>query len=224
MEAIKQVSAWGLSAYFPSFELFLLLLLFLVPTALQGAQSAPDVVLRTVTSDVVASLKQDRELADDPARLESLIEAKVVPVFDFSLMTQFAMGRNWRQTSTEQQRRLTAEFKALLMRTYSGMIASYRDHEITYRPLRFVPGDTDAIVQSEARRPGSKLLKVDYTLTRTALGWRVYDVKLDGISVVTAYREGFAARIRESGVDGLIRNLADKNRQSMPGRTSLAGG
>jgi len=225
MEAIKQVSAWGLPAYFPSLELFLLLLLFLVPTALQGAQSAPDAMLRTVTSDVLASLKQDKDLFDDSARLESLIESKIVPVFDFSLMTQFAMGKNWKQASSGQQNRLTAEFKALLIRSHAGMLASYRDHEITYRPLRFVPGDTDAIVQSEARKPGSKLLKVDYALTRTPGGWKVYDVKLDGISVVTAYRERFAARMRESGVDGLIRSLAEQNRQAVPvTRTSMAGG
>ncbi len=225
METIKQVSSCGfVVCTSPFFELFLLLLLFLVPTALQGAQSAPDTVLRTVTSDVVASLKQDRDLADDPLRLEGLIESKVAPVFDFSLMTQFAMGKSWRQTSTAQQNRLTSEFKVMLMRTYSGMLATYRDSEITYRPLRFVPGDTDAIVQSEVKRPGAKLLRVDYALTKTPMGWRVYDVKLDGISVVTAYRGGFAAKIRDAGVDGLIRALSEKNRQGYATTTSFAGG
>lgn len=203
----------------------LLLLLAVSSFATQGAQNAPpDAVLRNLTSELVASLKQDSDLADDPAKLEGLIETKVVPVFDFSLMTQFAMGRTWRQTSSDQQNRLTAEFKALLVRTYAGMLATYRDHTITYKPIRFVRGDTDATVQSEVKLEGSKAHKVDYALTRTPAGWKVYDVKLDGTSVVTAYRVGFAVRIREAGVDGLIRTLAEKNRQAAPARTSLAGG
>lgn len=203
----------------------LLLLLSVASFAAQGAQSQPpDAVLRSLTSELVASLKQDGDPADNPAKLEGLIETKVVPVFDFSLMTQFAMGRNWRQTTPQQQTRLTTEFKAMLIRSYAGMLATYRDHTFTYKPLRFVPGDTDAIVQSEVTQPGSKGLKVDYALTRTPAGWKVYDVKLNGISVVTAYRVSFASQMRDAGVDGLIRTLAEKNRLAVPARTSLAGG
>jgi phospholipid transport system substrate-binding protein len=226
METIKQVSTCGFAVCTsPFIELFLLLLLFLVPTALQGAQSSPDAVLKTATADVVATLKQDQQIADDPARLGDLIESRVLPVFDFSLMTQLAMGRNWRQTSSVQQDRLTTEFRAMMVRTYSGMLATYRDHAITYKPIRYVPGDTDATVRSEVSKQGAKSLRVDYQLTRMAGGgWKVYDVKLDGVSVVTAYREGFAAKIRDSGVDGLIRALAEKNRQGvLVTRTSLAG-
>jgi phospholipid transport system substrate-binding protein len=226
MEAITSSGAFAFAFRLSPVELFLLLLLFLVPTALQGAQSAPDAVLRSVTSDVVDSLKQDHDLADDPARLARLIEEKVLPAFDFSLMTQFAMGKNWRQATPAQQDRLTAEFKTMLIRSYSGMLTTYRDHTITYKPIRYVPGDTDATVRSEVVKQGSKGLKVDYQLTKMAGGrWKVYDVKLDGVSVVTAYRDGFAARIRDAGVDGLIRTLAEKNRQGVAvTRTSLAGG
>jgi len=225
MDTIKQVSSCGFSiCTSPFFEVFLLLLVFVVPSAVAGAQPAPDAALRNVTSDVISALKQDRDLIDDPARLERFIEARIVPIFDFSLMTQFAMGRNWRTTSAAQQGQLTAEFKAMLLRTYSGMIATYRDPDITYKPIRYVPGDTDAIVQSEVKQSGARLLRIDYALTRTPVGWKVYDVKLDSVSVVTAYRNGFAAKIRDAGVDGLIRALAEKNRQAEPGRTSLAGG
>lgn len=226
MEAITNGSAFAFAFRLSPFELFFVLLLFLVPSALQGAQSAPDAVLKSVTSDVVASLKQDKDIADDPARLGDLIESKVLPAFDFSLMTQFAMGKNWRQATPAQQARLTAEFRTILLRTYSGMLATYRDHTITYKPIRYVPGDTDATVRSEVVKQGAKSLKVDYQLTRMAGGgWKVYDVKLDGVSVITAYREGFAAKMRDSGVDGLIRALAEKNRQGVAvTRTSLVGG
>jgi phospholipid transport system substrate-binding protein len=216
METIRQA---------PFIELFVLLLLLLVPSAVKGAQSAPDVVLKAATAEVVAALKQDRHITDDPERLGELIENKVLPAFDFSLMTQLAMGKNWRQTSSAQQDRLTAEFKTLMVRTYAGMLATYRDHAITYKPLRYVPGDTDATVRSEVSKPGAKSLRVDYQVTRMVRGgWKVYDVKLDGVSVVTAHREAFAARIRDAGVDGLIRTLAEKNRQVTLTRTSLVGG
>jgi phospholipid transport system substrate-binding protein len=226
METIKQVSTCGFAVCTsPFFELFLLLLLFLVPSLLHAVQSAPDAVLRNATADVTAALKQDKDIADDPARLGDLVESKVLPVFDFSLMTQFAMGKTWRQTSASQQKRLTAEFRTLLVRTYSGMLATYRDHSVTYKPIRYVPGDTDATVRSEVSKPGAKSLRVDYQLTRmTGGGWKVYDVKLDGVSVVTAHREAFAARVRDSGVDGLIRALAEKNRQAVLTRTVLVGG
>ena len=226
METITSSGAYAFAFRLSPFDLFLMLMLFLVPSVLQGAQSAPDAVLKSVTSDVVASLKHDKDIADDPARLGDLIESKVLPAFDFSLMTQFAMGKNWRQATPAQQARLTSEFKTILLRTYSGMLATYRDHTITYKPIRYVPGDTDATVRSEVVKQGSKSLRVDYQLTRMAGGgWKVYDVKLDGVSVITAYREGFAAKVRDSGVDGLIRALAEKNRQGVAvTRTSLVGG
>ena len=179
-----------------------------------AAPQAPDVLLKNVTSEVFASMKQDAELANDPSRLDELVTAKVVPVFDFSRMTQLAMARNWRLASARQQDRLTAEFKAMLLRTYSATLVSYRDQPINYKASRFVPGDTDATVRSEVKH-GAKVYKLDYEMTRTPDGWKVYDVKVDSVSLVTTYREGFTAKVREAGVDGLIRALAEKNRQSV---------
>jgi phospholipid transport system substrate-binding protein len=199
-----------------------LLLLSFVAAASHAAQVAPDALLRGVTSDVIASLKQDQGQADDPARIAGLIKAKVVPVFDFSLMTQFAMARNWRLATPGQQHALTAEFKAMLVRTYSATLADYRDATITYKPLRALAGDTDATVRSDIKQ-GARRLKIDYEMSRTPEGWKVYDVKLDGISLVTAFRGGFAAKIRDSGVDGLIRALTEKNRESLsPTKTAAA--
>lgn len=207
------------------FDLFLLLLLFLVPSAVLGAQSAPDAALKSVTTDVITALKQDPGLTDDPGRLGELIERRVLPVFDFSLMTQYAVGKSWRHVSASQQARLTAEFRTMMVRNYSGMLATYRDHAITYKPIRYVQGDTDATVRSELSKPGAKSLVVDYQVTRMGRGgWKVYDVKLDGVSVVTTHRAAFTARIRDSGADGLIRALAERNRQANITRTSLVGG
>jgi phospholipid transport system substrate-binding protein len=226
METIKQVSTCGFAiCTSPFIELFVLLLLFLVPSAVLGAQPAPDAALRTATADVIAALKQDPGITDDPQRLTGLIEARVLPVFDFSLMTQFAVGKTWRHSTSAQQDRLTAEFRTMMVRSYAGMLATYRDHSITYKPIRYVPGDTDATVRSEVSKPGAKSLRVDYQVTRMAAGgWKVYDVKLDGVSVVTAHRPAFAAKIRDAGMDGLIRTLAERNRQANITRTSLVGG
>ena len=187
--------------------------LLLASTSL-AAPEAPDALMSNATSEVLASLRQDAELANDPAKLDGLINAKVVPMFDFSRMTQLAMARNWRLVTSQQRDRLIDEFKAMLVRTYSATLASYRDHAITYKASRFVPGDTDATVRSEVKQ-GSKTYKLVYEMTKTPEGWKVYDVKLDSVSLVTTYREGFAAKVRDSGVDGLIRALAEKNRQSV---------
>lgn len=191
-----------------------LLLSLLFASVSLAAPEAPDLLLKNATSEVFASLRQDAELANDPSKLDGLVQTKVVPVFDFSRMTQLAMARIWRLATSRQRDRLTAEFQAMLVRTYSATLASYRDHAITYKASRFVPGDTDATVRSEVKQ-GAKTYKLDYEMTKTPDGWKVYDVKLDSVSLVTTYREGFAAKVRDSGVDGLIRALAKKNRQSV---------
>ena len=173
----------------------LALCLALVVPALQAREVAPDALLSSVTVEVLAILKQHKDLAENPAKLAELIEQKVVPIFDFSRMTQLATARNWRHASPAQQNALTAEFKTLLVRSYSSALAGYRDQVIAYKPLRGAPRDTDATVRSEVRQ-GAGLLTIDYALVKTAEGWKVYDVKLDGVSLVTAYREGFAAKVR----------------------------
>jgi phospholipid transport system substrate-binding protein len=180
----------------------------------QAVETAPDALLSAVTSEVLAVLKQNRE-ADNPARLAELVETRVLPLFDFSRMTQLAAARSWRLASPEQQSALTAEFRTLLVRTYSAALAAYRDRTIVYKPLRLARGDTDATVRSEVKQAGGQL-KIDYDMVKTPEGWKVYDVKMDGVSLVTAYREGFAAKVRDAGVDGLIKALAEKNRQGEP--------
>src|SRR5688500_18257101 len=132
-------------------------------------------------------------------------------------MTSIAMARNWRLASPAQQEALVTEFRALLVRTYSTALADYRDQEIEYRPLRFAATDTEVLVRSFLRRPGLEPLTIDYDMENTTAGWKVFDVKIAGVSLVLNYRETFAATVRSDGIDGLIKLLSDKNRQNAAG-------
>jgi len=190
----------------------LVLSLALVAPLSQASEVAPDALLSAVTSEVLSALNQNRELVENPARLAELVESKVVPVFNFLHMTQLAMARNWRSATLEQRDKLTAEFRTLLMRTYSVALANYRNQAIGYKRLRSMPGDTAVTVRSAVNQ-GTGQLRIDYDMEKTPAGWKVYDVKIDGVSLVTSYREGFAAKVRDAGVDGLIRALAEKNRR-----------
>jgi len=177
-----------------------------------AAPETPEVLLSNASAEFFSVLRQDADLAGDPSRVDTLFKARIAPAFDFSRMTQLAMKHNWRIASVRQQERLTAEFTTALLRTYSSTLAGYRDCTVTYKALHFEPRDTDATVRSEVRQC-AQAHKLDYEMTRTPDGWKVYDVKLDGMSLVTKHRETFAAQLRHSGVDGLIRALAEQNRQ-----------
>jgi phospholipid transport system substrate-binding protein len=192
---------------------FLVAALF-IPIA-QAQVLAPDVLVKTITEEVVAILKQDKDIqAGDPKKVAELLETKVVPHFNFMRMTRIAMARNWRSASPEQQKELTGEFKTLLVRTYSTAISNYRDQKIDYRPLRAKPEDTEVTVKSEVKQSGSSQpVSIDYEMEKTPNGWKVYDVKVGGVSLVTTYRDTFASEVKDRGVDGLIKSLAAKNRQ-----------
>ncbi|MBI3042021.1 MAG: ABC transporter substrate-binding protein [Betaproteobacteria bacterium] len=178
----------------------------------QASEVAPDALLSSVTSEVIAVLKQGKEQAETPAKLADLVETKVLPLFNFFRMTKLAMARNWRLATREQQNVLTAEFRTLLVHTYSAALLNYRDRTVGYKRLRTAPGDTEVTVRSDVKR-GAEQIRIDYDMEKTPAGWKVYDIKLDGVSLVTSYREGFAARVRDIGVDGLIKSLSEKNRQ-----------
>jgi phospholipid transport system substrate-binding protein len=185
-----------------------------IPIA-QAQELAPDVLVRTITQEVVAVLKQDKDIqAGDPKKVAELLETKVVPHFNFTRMTRIAMARNWRLASPEQQKELAGEFKSLLVRTYSTAISNYRDQKIDYRPLRAKPEDTEVTVKSEVKQSGSSQpVSIDYEMEKTPNGWKVYDVKVGGVSLVTTYRDTFASEVKDRGVDGLIKSLSAKNRQ-----------
>lgn len=172
----------------------------------------PDVLARTVTDEVLTIMRADPEIrAGNLRKASQLIETKILPHFDFSMMTRFAVGKNWAQATTQQRQALTNEFRALLVRTYSASLTLHQDQTIDYRPLKLAPTDTVAVVKSAVRRPGGDPVSVDYSMEKTESGWKVYDVKIEGISLVGNHRSTFNAEIERGGIDGLIKALAAKN-------------
>jgi phospholipid transport system substrate-binding protein len=197
------------------FRSFLLLLALLsgvnAPAALAN-DTPPDVLARTTTQEVLTILKQDKELQNGNLnKVYKLVEAKVLPNFDFNRMTQLALGKNWPRATAKQKQELVTQFRNLLVRTYSGSLTQFTNQTVEYKPLALKPGDTDVTVRSEIRQPGGQPIPIDYSMYKTAFGWKVYDVTIDGVSLVTNYRASFANTIRQGGIDGLIKTLTEQS-------------
>jgi phospholipid transport system substrate-binding protein len=177
------------------------------------AQEAPDAMVKRVSQDMVATIKSDPLIqAGNEVRIREVIEVKLIPHFDFMRMTSLAMGKNWRAATPEQQKRLADEFKTLLVRTYSGALTKYRDETIDYKPLRMNSADTDVTVRTVVMKAGGQPIQMDYSLTKATDGWKVFDVVIGGVSLVTNYRDEFNEQIKNGGVDGLIKTLSDRNK------------
>lgn len=184
----------------------------MLPLGLQAQETQPDVLVKSVTNDVLAIVRQDKEIqSGNTQRAIGLVEQKVLPHFDFAHMTRLAVGRDWRQATSAQQKQLTDEFRTLLVRTYSNALTSYKNQSIIFKPLRLQAGESDVLVRSEVRQPGAQPVSIDYSLEKQTAGWKVYDVIVGGVSLVTNYRETFAAEVRNGGLDGLIKSLQSKN-------------
>ena len=185
----------------------------LVAATAAHAQEGPEALVKRVSEDVIATIKSDPLVqAGNQPRIRELMETKLAPNFDFARMTALAMGRNWRAATPEQHQRLTDEFQRLLVRTYSSALTKYRDEVIEYKPLRANPADTDVTVRTAVLKPGGAPIQIDYSMGKTAAGWKVYDVIVGGVSLVTTYRDEFNEQIKAGGVDGLIKTLAEKNK------------
>ncbi len=194
---------------------FLLLLALLAgPNALAApaADTPPDVLARTTTQEVLTILKQDKELQNgNLTKVYQLVEAKILPNFDFNRMTQLALGKHWPRATAKQKQSLVTEFRNLLVRTYSSSLTEFRNQTVEFKPLAMKPGDTDVTVRSEIRQPGGQPIPIDYAMYKTDFGWKVYDVTIDSVSLVTNYRASFSNTIRQSGIDGLIKALATQS-------------
>lgn len=176
------------------------------------AQEAPDELVRRSTNEILAAIKADKDLqSGNQQKIEKLAEEKILPHFDFSRMTQLAVGRNWREASDAQKKSLTDEFRTLLVRTYSTSLSQYRNQTIDVKPLKAAAADTEVVVKTQVVQPGGQPIPIDYSLEKVGGSWKVYDVLIDGVSLVTNYRSSFNTEIQKSGIDGLVKSLADRN-------------
>ena len=186
----------------------------LISTTVLAQEVAPDVMVKTVTNEVLDIVRKDKDIqSGNTKKAIDLVEAKVLPNFNFTRMTQLAMARDWRQASVAQQKTLTDEFHTLLVRTYAKALTEYKNQTVEYKPFAFKAGETDVRVRTEIKQAGAgKNIELDYWLEKSAAGWKVYDIEVGGISIVTNYRDSFAAEVRNSGIDGLIKSLQAKNK------------
>jgi phospholipid transport system substrate-binding protein len=188
--------------------------LLALPSAF-SADTAPDVLVKSTTEEVIAVIKTDKDIqAGDKAKIYSLVDQKVLPHFDFTRMTQLAMGRNWKRANPEQQAALIKEFRALLVRTYAISLSQYRDQKVEFKPLKPGSSEGEATVRTEFQQAGREAVAVDYALRKTSDGWKVFDVIIEGVSLVTNYRSTFNDQVQQNGVDGLIKMLSDRNKSS----------
>ena len=173
---------------------------------------SPDTLVKSVTNEVLDIIRKDKDIqAGNTRKAAELIEVKVLPNFDFNRMTMLAVGREWRNATPAQQKTLTDEFHTLLVRTYANALTSYKNQAIDFKPFKMAAGDTDVIVRSEVKQPGAKPISIDYSLQKADAGWKVYDVIVGGVSLVTSYRDQFKQEIGANGIDGLVKSLQAKN-------------
>jgi phospholipid transport system substrate-binding protein len=172
----------------------------------------PEALVRQVTDEVLQAIRGDQELAaGDRQKALKLAEDKILPHVDFEEAARLAVGRGWAQASPEQKRRLAAEFRAMLVRTYSNAIGAYGGQTMKVLPVRMKPGDTEVTVRNQFIRPGGRPVLVDYEMRQTGSGWKIYDIVVEGVSLVLTYRSEFDTVVKQEGIDGLIRRLSQKN-------------
>lgn len=193
---------------------FLAVFAFISISAAVAAQEAPDVLVKRLSEEVVALAKADKEIqAGNQKRVLELVDAKILPYVNFQRMTALAAGRYWRDATPEQQKQLIAEFRSLLVYTYSGAISQVRDQRLEFKPMRASPADTEVEVRSQVVQPRGEPIQINYRLESSPSGWKIYDVNVMGAWLVETYKGNFASEISKGGIDGLIKTLTEKNRK-----------
>jgi phospholipid transport system substrate-binding protein len=173
---------------------------------------SPDVLARNTTNDVLRIVKQDKDIKNgNTKKILDLVEQKILPNFDFRQMTQLAVGKNWSKATVEQQDNLINEFRTMLVRTYSASLSSVADYRVDFKPFKMAPGETDVTVNTEVSKPGAPPIPIDYRMEKKDAGWKVYDVLVDNVSMVTVYRNTFNSEVRKGGVEGLLAALSRRN-------------
>lgn len=193
-------------------KLFLVVSLFLMAGIAQAEIIAPDVLIKDTAQDVITIVKQDKDIqSGNQKKILALVDAKILPNFDFTRMTQLAAGKYWRQATPEQKKALVSEFRNMLVRTYTKAFTMYKDQTIEVKPLKLAATDTETTVKTQIIKVGGQPTAVDYQMKKAADGWKVFDVVIEGVSMVTSYRGTFSSQIEQSGIDSLIKSLADMN-------------
>jgi phospholipid transport system substrate-binding protein len=189
-------------------------LALLATPAVGATETSPDALVRTTAEEVLAVVQKDQAIrSGDRNKVIALVEEKVLPHFDFVRMTRLAAGKNWRGATPEQQQRLTQAFRELLVRTYAAAFTSYKNQTVDFKPFSMEPAATDVTVRTAIVQPGGPPpIPVDYSMVKTGDSWKIYDVTIEGVSLITTYRGTFNDEIRRAGVDGLIASLEQKNK------------
>ena len=184
-------------------------------TAAQAAPAteAPDALVKRISQDVIDTAKSDKGIqAGDINRVNQLVETKILPYVDFQRMTSLAAGRHWRTATPDQQQRLSAEFRTLLVYTYSGALSQIKNETVEFKPLRASPDDTEVEVRSQVNVARGEPVPLNYRVAKSPTGWKIYDINVLGAWLVETYKSSFNSEISKGGIDGLIKTLADKNK------------
>jgi phospholipid transport system substrate-binding protein len=172
---------------------------------------APDALVKRTTDDIIGSIRADKDLTSNSRKLLDLVDSKVLPHFNFTRMTMLAVGRPWRDASAAQREQLVRQFRTLLVRTYSTALEQYSDQTIDVRPAAMRPGDTETTVRTQINQRSGPPIPMDYRMEKTPQGWKVFDVTVEGVSIVTTYRSTFATEVNKGGIDGLIKTITEQN-------------
>lgn len=178
------------------------------------ANEAPDVLVKRISSEVLETAKSDKDIqAGNQKKVMDLVETKILPYVDFQRMTSLAAGRYWREATPDQQKQLAAEFRTLLIFTYSGALSQVKDQTVDFKPMRSSPGDTEVEVRSQVNQARGEPIQLNYRVAKTDAGWKIYDINVLGAWLVEAYKGTFASEISKGGIDGLIKTLSEKNKK-----------
>lgn len=178
------------------------------------ANEAPDALVKRISSEVLETAKADKDIqAGNQKKVMDLVETKILPYVDFQRMTSLAAGRYWREATPEQQKQLAAEFRTLLIFTYSGALSQVKDQTVEFKPMRSSPGDTEVEVRSQVNQQRGEPIQLNYRVAKTDAGWKIYDINVLGAWLVEAYKGTFASEISKGGIDGLIKTLSEKNKK-----------
>ena len=198
-----------------NYLIWLLPICFLAPAVARAEAVAPDTLVKNVTEEVLTILREDKGIKAGNAKgAVALIENKVAPHFDFPRMTSLAVGQAWQKADAGQRKALTSEFHTLLVRTYANSLTAFQDQKVSFKPLAEPGAGGEVTVRSQISKPGTQPISLDYSLAKSEEGWKVFDVTIASVSLVTNYRSTFASEMTKGGIDGLLKALQEKNRHN----------